>query len=176
MADVIITRDMELPEILSPCPACRKVLDRYGLGGCGGPFGPQESLAFFARAHRVDEARLLIELEEAARAAVPSHDAPGYSPGPGDVIYRRFFRAGILTMFTFGCVIGAINLAMMAARHELASLDMRAITWAHAHAQVAGWVTFFVMGFAYQAIPRFKFTTLWRPVLASRTLFVMATR
>jgi hypothetical protein len=60
------------------------------------------------------------------------------------------------------------------ARGQLASLDMRAVTWAHAHAHVAGWVTFFVMGFAYQAIPRFKFTTLWQPLLASRSLLVMA--
>ena len=44
-----------------------------------------------------------------------------------------------------------MNLAIMAARHQLASLDLRAVTWAHA--QVAGWVTFFIMGFAYQAIP-----------------------
>ena len=176
MADsvVAITRDMELPEILSRYPGCRKVFDRYGLVGCGGPLGPQESLAFFARAHRVDESRLLAELQEAALNSFLETEAPGYTPGPGDVIYRRFFRAGILTMFTFGCVLGAINLAIMAVGHRLASLDMRAVTWAHAHAQVAGWVTFFVMGFAYQAIPRFKFTTLWRPLLASRSLFVMA--
>jgi len=174
MPEVTITRDMELPEILSRFPACRKVFDRYGLVGCGGPLGPQESLAFFARAHRVDEARLLAELSEAARTSVLQPGSPAYAPGPGDVIYRRFFRAGILIMFTFGCVLGGINLAIMAASRQLASLDMRAITWAHAHAQVAGWVTFFVMGFAYQAIPRFKFTTLWRPLLASRSLFVMA--
>jgi hypothetical protein len=165
---------MQLPEILSRYPACRKVFDRYGLTGCGGPLGPQESLAFFARAHRVDETRLLAELREAARTGALEPAGPDYQPGPGDVIYRRFFRAGILTMFTFGCVLGGINLAIMAARHQLASLDLRAVTWAHAHAQIAGWVTFFVMGFAYQSIPRFKFTTLWRPRLASRTLFVMA--
>ena len=57
MTEPSITRDMELPAILSRFPACRKVFDRYGLVGCGGPLGPQESLAFFARAHRVDEAR-----------------------------------------------------------------------------------------------------------------------
>ena len=165
---------MELPGILSRYPGCRKVFDRYGLVGCGGPLGPQESLAFFARAHRVDEGRLLAELQGAAQNSILEAETPGYTPGPGDLIYRRFFRAGILTMFTFGCVLGAINLAIMAASHRLASLDMRAVTWAHAHAQVAGWVTFFVMGFAYQAIPRFKFTTLWRPLLASRSLFVMA--
>ena len=157
----MIDLQMTLPAILSRYPSFRKVFDRYGLLGCGGPLGPEETLEFFARAHRVDEARLIAELEKAARETQPP--ATAYNPGPADTIYRRFFKAGIATMFTFGCVLGGINLAIMAARHELASLDMRAITWAHAHAQVAGWVTFFVMGFAYQAVPRFKFTALWRP-------------
>jgi hypothetical protein len=170
MAEIVITSEMELPEILSRYPVCRKVFGRYGLAGCGVPLGPKETLGFFARAHRVNEARLLAELEAAARTELPQPGAPEYLPGPGDLIYRRFFRAGILTMFTFGCVLGGINLAIMAMRQQLASLDMRAVTWAHAHAQVAGWLTFFVMGFSYQLIPRFKFTTLWRPLLASRTL------
>ena len=174
MENVVITREMQLPEILSRYPACRRVFDRYGLVGCGGPLGPKESLAFFARAHRVDESRLMAELCETACTGVLESGSPEFNPGAGDVIYRRFFRAGILTMFTFGCMLGAINLAIMAARGQLASLDMRAVTWAHAHAQVAGWVTFFVMGFAYQALPRFKLTTLRKPVLASRSLFVMA--
>ncbi len=173
MPELSITRDMDLPDILAQYPACRRVFDRYGLQGCGGPLGPRESLAFFARAHRVPEDSLLAELNSVAHAGALAEPA-GYNPGPADLIYRRFFRAGIVTMFSFGCMLGAINLAIMASRGQLASLDMRAVTWAHAHAQVAGWVTFFVMGFAYQAIPRFKFTTLWRPLLASRSLFVMA--
>jgi hypothetical protein len=173
MPESLIDREMTLPAILSRYPSCRKVFDRYGLLGCGGPLGREEKLEFFARAHRVDEAHLIAELEQAARDPQPS--SPEYNPGSADTIYRRFFKAGIATMFTFGCVLGGINLAIMAARHELASLDMRAITWAHAHAQVAGWVTFFVMGFAYQAIPRFKFTALWRPRLAVWSLPVMAT-
>jgi len=53
MADVTIRSDMELPEILSRYPAFRKVFDRYGRVGCGGPLGSRESPAFFARAHRV---------------------------------------------------------------------------------------------------------------------------
>jgi len=170
----MITREMELPDILERYPACREIFDRYGLTGCGGPLGPREPVSFFARAHRVNEARLLAELNEAARNSALRPQTVEYNPGSADTIYRRFFRAAILTMFTFGCVLGGINLAIMAAHRQLASLDMRAITWAHAHAQVAGWVTFFVMGFAYQAIPRFKFTTLWRPLLASRSLYAMA--
>jgi hypothetical protein len=174
MARSLITREMELPVILSQYPSCRPVFDRYGLTGCGGELGPQEPLWFFARAHRVDEARLIAELEEAARTSALKRDRPQFAPGPADTIYRSFFKAAILTMFTFGCVMGAVNLAVMAARRQLASLDLRAITWAHAHAQIAGWVTFFVMGFAYQAVPRFKFVTLWRPRLACATMWFFA--
>jgi hypothetical protein len=169
-----ISREMELPAILSRYPACRAVFDRYGLTGCGGELGPAEPLWFFARAHRVDEVRLIAELQEAARTGGLQPDQPRFAPGPADTIYRRFFKAAIVTMFTFGCVMGGVNLAVMAARHQLASLDLRAVTWAHAHAQIAGWVTFFVMGFAYQAVPRFKFTTLWRPRLACATMWVYA--
>jgi hypothetical protein len=174
MTPELIDRNMLLPEILRRYPGCRKVFDRYGLLGCGGPEGPHEQLWFFARAHRLPEAQLLCELEQAARADLRSPSKLGYEPGPGDVIYRRFFKAAIIVMFTFGCVFGGINLAILAARHELASLDMRALIWSHAHAQVAGWVTFFVMGFAYQAFPRFKLTTLWKPGLAASTLYLMA--
>lgn len=171
MATPLISREMELPTILSQYPSCRPVFDRYGLTGCGGELGPQEPLWFFARAHRVDEASLINELEEAARNGELASDRPSFAPGPADTIYRRFFKAAILTMFTFGCVMGGVNLAVMAARHQLASLDLRAVTWAHAHAQIAGWVTFFVMGFAYQAVPRFKFVTLWHPKLACATMW-----
>jgi hypothetical protein len=38
---------------------------------------------------------------------------------------------------------------------------------------IFGWVGLFVMGFAYQSFPRFKFTTLWRPDLANFTLILM---
>ena len=174
MATPLISRDMELPEILSRYPRCRIIFDRYGLTGCGGALGPQEPLWFFARAHRVDEVRLMAELEEVASADYSHPGRPMFNPGPADTIYQRFFKAAILTMFTFGCVMGGVNLAVMAARHQLASLDLRAVTWAHAHAQVAGWVTFFIMGFAYQAIPRFKFVPLWRPRLACATLWALA--
>ncbi|MDX9754441.1 MAG: NnrS family protein, partial [bacterium] len=44
---------------------------------------------------------------------------------------------------------------------------------AHGHAQIFGWVGLFVMGFAYQAFPRFKHTTLAYPALAFTTLWLM---
>jgi hypothetical protein len=169
-----IDREMMLPDVLNRYPSCRKVFDRYGLSGCGGPRGPRESVAFFARAHQVEEDRLLGELEAAAQRDEISPAQLEYEPSLADVIYRGFFKAAIVVMFTAGCVLGGINLAILAGRGELAALDLRATIWAHAHAQIAGWVTLFVMGFAYQAFPRFKLTKLWAPRWASSTLYAMA--
>ena len=169
-----IDREMMLPDVLNRYPSCRKVFDRYGLSGCGGPQGPRESIAFFARAHQVDENRLLRELEAAATRDEIQPGQLDYEPSLADVIYRGFFKAAIVVMFTAGCVLGGINLAILAGRGELAALDLRSTIWAHAHAQIAGWVTLFVMGFAYQAFPRFKLTKLWAPRWAAGTLYGMA--
>jgi hypothetical protein len=166
-----ITADTLLPELLHERPACRAVLDRYGLAGCGGPKGPYESVGFFARAHQVDLSRLLAELRDASPS---SSSSEAYTESTADTIYRSFFRAGIVSMFTAGGVFGAVLLGILAWQGDLTSLDLRAAIWAHAHAQIAGWVTFFVMGFGYQAFPRFKNVKLAWPGLASATLPIMA--
>ena len=54
MTRELIDRDMLLPEIIKRYPGCRKIFDRYGLLGCGGPEGPHEPVWFFARAHRIN--------------------------------------------------------------------------------------------------------------------------
>ncbi len=156
--------------MLRSAPSCRPVLDRYGLAGCGGRYGPHETLEFFARAHQVDLQKLLRDLRQAASSKAPPAE---YTAGPGDTIYRGFCRGGIAAMFTAGGVFGAILLALHAWERDLTLLDYRAAVWAHAHVQIAGWVTLFVMGFAYQAFPRFKQTRLARPALAAATLWMM---
>jgi hypothetical protein len=165
-----ITADTLVPELLQERPACRAVLDRYELAGCGGFQGPYESVGFFARAHQVDLSRLLAELRNAS--ALDSSSA-AYVESRADTIYRGFFRAGIVSMFTAGGVFGAVLLGILAWQGDWTSLDLRAAIWAHAHAQIAGWVTFFVMGFGYQAFPRFKHVKLAWPGLASATLPIM---
>lgn len=89
-----------------------------------------------------------------------------------DTIYRPFFLAGIATVLTLGCVWGAINLFTIG-RSE--SFNAVSYSWvlAHGHAMVFGFVGFFIMGFAYQAIPRFKHTALWQPRLAFSSLPLM---
>jgi hypothetical protein len=148
------------------------VLDRYGLRGCGGPEGPHETLGFFARAHDVPTERLLgelrSELDRPARkeATVP---AEGFL---ADTIYRPFFSAGIVVVLTLGAAWGAYLLLRIGWRGDFTAAGLHEVN-AHGHAQIFGWVGLFVMGFAYQAFPRFKHSTLASPLLAYASLWLM---
>ena len=165
-----ITGESYLPDVVARFPSTRAVFDRYGLQGCGGPLGPFEQVGWFARLHGVAIDKLLIELNEAASGSAPV--AAEFSPSIGDTIYRPFFLAGIATVLTLGCVWGAINLFTIGVKESFSAISYSWVL-AHGHAMVFGFVGFFIMGFAYQAIPRFKHTALWRPRLAFSTLPLM---
>lgn len=162
-----------IPDLLRATPRARPVLDRYGLRGCGGALGPHESLEFFARAHDVPLDQLLREIRE----AIESGDAqqlgqPAFSETLADSIYRPFFRAGIAVVLTLGAAWGVILLLRIAWSGSFTAASLQEVN-AHGHAQIFGWVGLFVMGFALQAFPRFKHTSLAHPRLAYATLWLM---
>lgn len=164
-----------IPELLKTAPQTRAVLDRYGLRGCGGRLGPAESLGYFARAHEVPLEPLLAELRSGLKQAptvstLPVLDHP--EPQPADAIYRPFFKAGIAVVLSLGAVWGAYLLLKVALSGKFVAAGLHDVN-AHGHAQIFGWVGLFVMGFAYQAFPRFKHTTLAWPRLAFATLWMM---
>src|SRR5687768_11030024 len=165
-----ITAESYLPDVVSRYPSTRAVFDRYGLHGCGGPLGPSEQVRWFARLHGVAIDKLLAELNEAATGSAPV--AAEFTPSIADTIYRPFFLAGIATVLTLGCVWGAINLLTIGLNKSFSSVEYSWIL-AHGHAMVFGFVGLFIMGFAYQAFPRFKHTSLWRPRLAFSALPLM---
>ena len=165
-----ITVKSYLPDVVAQYPSTRAVFDRYGLHGCGGPLGPFEQVGWFARLHGVAIDKLLVELNEAASGS--THVAAEFSPSIADTIYRPFFLAGIATVLTLGCVWGAINLFTIGVKESFNAISYSWVL-AHGHAMVFGFVGFFIMGFAYQAVPRFKHTALWRPRLAFSTLPLM---
>jgi hypothetical protein len=168
-----IDGQLKIPELLRAAPQVRPVLDRYGLKGCGGAMGPAESLAFFARAHEVPLAHLLKELRDAARPVLQPIPLPlADSPSRGDTIYRPFFKAGTAVTLTLGAVWGAYLLLRIAVSGSFTAAGLHEVN-AHGHAQIFGWVGLFVMGFAYQAFPRFKHTTLSHPKLALVSLWLM---
>src|SRR5262245_24265308 len=158
-----------IPELLHDWPQTRTVLDHYGLRGCGGVNGPAETLDFFSRAHDVPLPGLLRELRQAAAGP-----APAFQPlsSPGDTIYRPFFKAGIAVVLTFGAVWGAYLLLRIGFTGSFRSAGLHEVN-AHGHAQIFGWVGLFVMGFGFQAFPRFKHTSLAHPRLALASLGLM---
>lgn len=168
-----------IPELLRRAPQARPVLDQYGLRGCGGPLGPEETLEFFARAHDVPLGRMLAELHEAVQKPQPPINLPvlnqaAEEPHPADTIYRPFFKAGIAVVLTAGAVWGAWLLLKIAWTGSFTAAGVHDVN-AHGHAQIFGWVGLFVMGFAYQAFPRFKHTSLIAPRLAILSLVMMLT-
>ncbi len=169
-----------LPELLAAHPELREVFDAYGLRGCGGPLGPPETVAFFARAHGVELDVLVADLEGALRRAAAQGPvaAPllpvAQRPALADRIYRRFFLAGIASVLTIGAGWGVWLLLSIAANESLTAPSIFAIN-AHGQAQIYGWVGLFILGFAYQAFPRFKHTTLALPGLANVSFFLMLT-
>jgi hypothetical protein len=158
----MITKETTLPDLIAKYPGTRKVFDDAGLHGCGGALGPQETIEFFARVHGVALDKLLKDLEAAKEA--PSAE---YREDLGDILYRRYFRAAIVVIMTAGATLGASMLFLYGLRRSFTSLDLFAPIQAHANAQVFGWVGLFVMGFACQGLPRFKYVRLWRPGLAN---------
>jgi hypothetical protein len=192
-----------IPDLLHAAPGARAPLDRYGLRGCGGPNGPVETLGFFARAHDVPIAGLLSEIREAIRSkaaeeerdvrreaakttAIAHDSATARQPAPAkaaeavlldespraDTIYRPFFKAGMAVVLSLGAVWGAYLLWRIGWGGSFASAGVQEIN-AHGHAQIFGWVGLFVMGFAYQAFPRFKHASLAHPRCAMATLWLM---
>lgn len=160
-----------IPEIVAEFPACRLVFDRYGLRGCGGPEGPRESVGWFARLHGVPLDDLLRELNEAATQAAPP--PPSVEVSVADTIYQPFFKAGSLVGVAFGALGGAMILSKIGLSDQMQYNAPYGWTLAHAQVMLFGFVALFVMGFAYQALPRFKHGELWKPHLALSALPLM---
>ncbi len=165
-----------IPALLRNSPQVRPVLDRYGLRGCGGPLGPVESLGFFAKAHDVPIDELLREVRAAAVTPSVASGVGEHAPTEqlGDTIYRPFFKSGMAVMLTLGATWGAYLLLRIGLGGSFRAVGIHEVN-AHGHAQIFGWVGLFVMGFAYQAFPRFKHTSLAFPRLAYATWWMMLT-
>lgn len=166
---ITFTPEQQLPEILHRYPHVRAVFDRYGLKGCGGAHGPAESIEFFARTHGVELGKLIAEMQTAA-ASPPAAAAPAKA-NFADAAYRPFFLAGMGVFVLLGIVVGTTMLAWMSSEQSFFAPGIHRIN-AHANAMVYGFAGMFILGFGYQALPRFRHTQLWRPQLALAS-FVM---
>lgn len=65
-------------------------------------------------------------------------------------VYRPFFVAGIISVLTAGCLLGAVALLGIALNASYTASAWAPYILAHANSQLFGWVGFFVMGFSLQ--------------------------
>src|SRR5581483_380787 len=80
------------------------------------------------------------------------HEPAGESPARV-AIYRPFFLAGMLSVLTTGCLLGAVALLGISLRGSYTASAWTPCILAHANSQLYGWVGLFVMGFALQQHP-----------------------
>ncbi|MFQ5714044.1 MAG: DUF542 domain-containing protein [Candidatus Scalinduaceae bacterium] len=168
-----ITGKTTVKDIIKNYPQTKGVFSKYGLLECGGEYGPEEAVYFFARVHNVDGDKLIRELNDVIQGKVK---APEVSEESADVayenIYEKFIKTAIVIALSTGCVYGAILLFYMGLHHSLYAVS-RVLIETHGHTQIFGWVGLFIMGISYFVLPRFYATRLYSGKLANLSFVFM---
>lgn len=173
-----VTYMMTVSDINQRFPQCTPVFNKYGLGGCGGEYGPPEPLVIFAAAHHVPVKQLVDELNSAVRGewkddskSADDEIASAVEQEQGENLYKRFVGAALFFGLTSGTAWGAYNITRIALEQSWTAVT-GAVKQAHGHEQLFGWVGLFIMGVAFHAVPRFKMLTI-RPLWAAKLCFVL---
>lgn len=152
-----ISRNTIIKDLIESHPETLAVFKKYNLVIAGGVRGPNEPIAFFAKAHEVDYDILVKELNEAIEKGGGEHiEIPKLEE---DKVYEKFVKTAIVLTLTVGVTFGAIILSYIAIKLNFHSIYY-ALIQTHGHAQLFGWVGLFIMGFALYIIPRVKNTEL----------------
>lgn len=152
-----LNRNTIIKDLIESHPETLAVFKKYNLVIAGGVRGPNEPIAFFAKAHEVDYDTLVKELNEAIESGGGEHiEIPRLEE---DKIYEKFVKTAIILTLTVGVTFGAIILSYIAIKSNFNSIYYTLIQ-AHGHAQIFGWVGLCIMGFALYIIPRVKNTEL----------------
>ncbi|MDR4507853.1 MAG: DUF1858 domain-containing protein [Candidatus Brocadiaceae bacterium] len=152
-----INRNTIIKDLIESHPETLAVFKKYNLVIAGGVRGPNEPIAFFAKAHEVDYDTLIKELQEAIEKGGGEHiEIPRLEV---DKLYEKFVKSAIVLTLTAGVTFGAIILTYIAVKLNFNSTYYSLIQ-AHGHAQMFGWVGLCVMGFSLYIIPRVKNTEL----------------
>lgn len=162
-------------DILTRYPSAEAIFERHGLLGCGGPNGPREPVAFFARVHRVDPEVLLAELN--AHVAGLARQEPAPAPAPERrhprPIYPLFLVTSLVVAILAGFTTGVIALASGALNWPIPGLDWLVLVQTHGRLQLYGWAGLFVFGVAFHIVPRFVASPLAHPRIVALT-YVLA--
>ena len=153
-------------EIMTRYPAAEGIFERHGLLGCGGPHGPREPVAFFARVHQVDPDLLLAELNTFASAQANEGAKTVSRPEPPRAVYPYFLITSLAVALLLGFTTGSLALASAALGRGLPGVNWLTFIQMHGRLQLYGFAGLFVFGVAYHIVPRFVAVPLAWPRLA----------
>ncbi len=168
-----ITGKTTVKEIIKNYPQTKGLFSKYGLLECGGEYGPEEAIYFFARVHNVDGDSLIKEINDViqGKAKAPEISAEDLD-NTYENIYEKFIKTAIVIALTTGCVYGAFMLFYMGIHHSLYAVS-KVLIETHGHTQIFGWCGLFIMGVSYFVIPRFYAVKLYSGRLANLSFYFM---
>lgn len=167
-----INRNTIIKNLVRKHPETLSVFRKYNLVVAGGVRGPNEPLAFFAKAHEVDYNEIVKELEEAIEKGVDENTET--VDLVEDKVYERFFKTAILMALTIGVTVGAIVLTYIGKNQDFHYV-LHKLVQTHGHAQLFGWVGLCIIGFAYYIVPRVKNVELKHRELITSCFWLMVT-
>lgn len=167
-----INRNTIIKNLVRKHPETLSVFRKYNLVVAGGVRGPNEPLAFFAKAHEVDYDEIVKELEAAIEKGV-DEDTETVELKE-DKVYAIFFKTAIIMSLTVGVTFGAVVLSYIGARGSFHSVN-HPIVQSHGHAQLFGWVGLCIIGFSFYIVPRIKNVELKHLELTSTCFWLMVT-
>jgi len=161
-----ITGNTTVKDIIMHNPETKGVFSKYGLLECGGEYGPEEAIYFFARVHNVDPDRLIKELNDVIRGKVTAPEVSADDTESAyENIYEKFIKVAIIIALSTGCVYGAFILFFMGIQNSLYSVP-KVLIETHGHTQIFGWCGLFIMGVSYFVLPRFYAVRIYSGKLA----------
>ena len=168
-----ITGNTTVKDIVMHNPETKGVFSKYGLLECGGEYGPEEAIYFFARVHNVDPDSLIKELNDVIRGKVAAPEVSADDVESAyENIYEKFIKTAIVIALTTGCVYGAFILFYMGIQHSLYSVP-KVLIETHGHTQIFGWCGLFIMGVSYFVLPRFYAVRIYSGKLANLSFYFM---
>lgn len=174
-ADLLIGPHTTVREAVQRYPGIEAVFEGHGIAGCGGPDGPLEPVAFFARVHQVDPASLLRELNEFASRREGAAPVQVMDERPKQT--RQLYFIAVILSVTIAA-LGGFPLGILAALGGGRDIGLGArwtpLVQAHGHLQLVGFVGLFIVGITYHVLPRFKNTDLGLPRLTLPSIALVA--
>ncbi|MGR3175791.1 MAG: DUF1858 domain-containing protein [Candidatus Scalindua sp.] len=167
-----INRNTIIKHLVKKHPETLSVFRKYNLVVAGGVRGPNEPLAFFAKAHEVDYDEIVKELNAAIEKG-PDENTETVELVE-DKVYQKFFKTAIIMVLTIGVTVGAIVLTYIGKTQDFHYV-LHKLVQTHGHAQLFGWVGLCIIGFAYYIIPRVKNVELKYRELTTTSFWLIVT-